>query len=154
MIGTDAEPRHRLESRHLGCIFRVECLKCVIANDDIAVAALILGKLSIIRSDRVATRRNSADDHPTSGKKTPGDFVALADALRASRLDLSELISLALQLAQIIAAVHRAGVIHKDINPANILLCGVERKPMLIDYDLATTFAEERPGFIPANEIA
>jgi serine/threonine protein kinase len=50
--------------------------------------------------------------------------------------------------------VHRCGVVHKDINPANILLTGPEREPLLIDFDHATTFAEERPGFVHHREIA
>jgi diguanylate cyclase (GGDEF)-like protein len=56
-------------------------------------------------------------------------------------------------LARILAAIHRLGVLHKDINPSNILLRGEARRPVLIDYDLATTFAEERPSFTHHSEI-
>jgi diguanylate cyclase (GGDEF)-like protein len=56
-------------------------------------------------------------------------------------------------VAGILAAIHRLGVLHKDINPSNILLRGVARRPMLIDFDLATTFAEERPSFTHHSEI-
>jgi diguanylate cyclase (GGDEF)-like protein len=56
-------------------------------------------------------------------------------------------------LARILAAIHRLGVLHKDINPSNIVMRGAARRPMLIDFDLATTFAEERPGFIHHREI-
>lgn len=83
-----------------------------------------------------------------------GDYVSLADAAQAKRFDLPALLALMLQLADIIAAVHRAGVVHKDISPANILLQGSQQQPLLIDFDLATTFAEERPGFIQPQEIA
>jgi serine/threonine protein kinase len=37
--------------------------------------------------------------------------------------------------------------VHKDINSGNILLSGLPRRPSLIDFGLATTFAEELPGF-------
>ena len=52
-------------------------------------------------------------------------------------------------LAVVVARVHQAGVIHKDINPANLVLAGDRDHPVveLIDFDLASTFAEERPGF-------
>ena len=55
-------------------------------------------------------------------------------------------------MARILAEIHRRGVLHKDINPSNILLrkCG---RPILIDYDLATTFAEERPAFTHHSDI-
>lgn len=97
-----------------------------------------------------------------SGVAHPTHFMALQDSqgislaqvLRQAPLALPELLSLALQLTQIIAAMHHAGVMHKDINPANILLCGVQRKPELIDFHLASTFAEEQPGFTHHHQIA
>ncbi len=60
----------------------------------------------------------------------------------------------ALRLARVLAAVHRAGVIHKDINPGNILISHDGERPLLIDFDLATAFAEERPAFVHHLEIA
>ncbi len=64
------------------------------------------------------------------------------------------LVPLALRLARVLARVHRAGVIHKDICPANILLSAQGDRPLLIDFDLATAFAEERPAFVHHLEIA
>jgi PAS domain S-box-containing protein len=61
---------------------------------------------------------------------------------------------IARQLAETVAAVHGAGVVHRDINPANVLLAGDDRTPILIDFDHATTFAEERPPFVHHREIA
>jgi predicted Ser/Thr protein kinase len=55
-------------------------------------------------------------------------------------------------LTQVIAAVHRRGVIHKDVNPANVLVSG--NGAVLVDFDLATTFAEERPEFTHHSEVA
>jgi diguanylate cyclase (GGDEF)-like protein len=80
--------------------------------------------------------------------------VPLAVALGAERLGLQTLLALARQLTQIVAAMHRQGVVHKDINPSNILLAGAQRQPMLIDFDLASTFAEEMPAFTHHAEIA
>ena len=69
-----------------------------------------------------------------------------------SESDAIDVVGFALALAGVVAGVHRAGVVHKDINPANILVC--DGRPVLIDFDLATTFAEERPGFTHQSEIA
>ncbi len=80
--------------------------------------------------------------------------VPLTRLMRTERLDLHVVLALALRLAQIVAGVHSRGVVHKDINPANILLSGPQRQPMLIDFDLASTFAEELPGFTHHTEIA
>ena len=79
--------------------------------------------------------------------------VDLENMLTAGPLDPAEAIDLALELAAVLASVHRRGVVHKDITPANVLLAGVPRGPRLIDFDLATTFAEERPAFTHQNQI-
>lgn len=80
--------------------------------------------------------------------------VSLAEALRLRRMSIPELLEFALGLTQIVGALHRQGVVHRDINPGNILLAGPEHRPMLIDFDLATTFVEGRPGFVHHREIA
>lgn len=61
---------------------------------------------------------------------------------------------IARQLAEIVAAMHGAGVVHRDINPDNVLLVGDGQTPLLIDFDHATTFAEELPPFVHHHEIA
>jgi diguanylate cyclase (GGDEF)-like protein len=81
-------------------------------------------------------------------------FTPLAEVVRYERMDMHVLLRGALHLTETIAAMHRAGVIHKDINPTNILFSDADARFVLIDFDLATTFLEERPGFVPANEIA
>src|SRR5579859_6590817 len=87
--------------------------------------------------------------------------VSLAETLGASGgdhrgvqsgPDAIDVVTFALALAGVVQGVHRAGVVHKDINPANILVC--DGRPILIDWDLATTFAEERPGFTHPSLIA
>ncbi len=79
--------------------------------------------------------------------------VTLAQTIHSEGLDVSTAIKIASQLSNIVSAVHRCGIVHKDINPANILLAGMEQGPFLIDFDHATTFAEERPGFVHHQEI-
>ncbi|OGB27123.1 MAG: hypothetical protein A3I66_14260 [Burkholderiales bacterium RIFCSPLOWO2_02_FULL_57_36] len=81
------------------------------------------------------------------------DCVSLAQAADALRADVPALLRFALDLTEIISAVHRRGVVHKDINPTNIMLAGPECAVVLIDFHLATTFAEARPGFIHHSEI-
>jgi diguanylate cyclase (GGDEF)-like protein len=68
-------------------------------------------------------------------------------------VDPPEVVRLALELARVVAAVHQRGVVHRDVNPANIVLAGPERSPHLVDFALATTFADVRPGFTHQNEI-
>jgi signal transduction histidine kinase len=50
------------------------------------------------------------------------------------RLAVPLLLKIAADLSGTLAAVHRAGVVHRDITPANVVLAG---RPLLIDFDLA-----------------
>jgi PAS domain S-box-containing protein len=68
-------------------------------------------------------------------------------------MPVPQLLNVGARLARTLAGVHRRGVVHKDVNPANVVLA-VDGTPYLIDFDLATTFAEERPGFTHQNNVA
>ncbi|WP_433274618.1 protein kinase domain-containing protein [Pseudonocardia xinjiangensis] len=87
----------------------------------------------------------------------PGSIV-LADlggtslAGRATPLDVNELIRLGSGLARAVAAIHRRGVMHRDITPSNIMISD-DGAPCLLDFALATSFAEIRPEFTHHTEI-
>ncbi|MEU7874541.1 AAA family ATPase [Dactylosporangium sp. NPDC049140] len=70
----------------------------------------------------------------------------------AKPLAVDELIGLALGLAQAVARMHRRGVMHRDITPANVVVAR-DGAPCLVDFALATSFAEIRPEFTHPTEI-
>jgi signal transduction histidine kinase len=76
---------------------------------------------------------------------------SLAQILRAQRLTLADTLLLGEQLAQVLSAVHGAGVTHCDVCPANIALGGIEplAAPLLIDFDLA-----QAPALRPSRNSA
>jgi hypothetical protein len=76
-------------------------------------------------------------------------------SLASSRMPLTaaDLIGLAIGLAKAVAGMHRRGVIHRDITPANIVL-SPDRSPCLVDFALAMSLAETRPEFTHHTEIA
>jgi len=88
----------------------------------------------------------------------PGSIV-LADAGGMSLAEVAtplaagELAELGLGLARAVAGMHRAGVLHRDISPANIMISS-DGAPCLVDFALATSLAEIRPGFTHHAEIA
>ena len=63
----------------------------------------------------------------------------------ARPLAAGELTGLAAGLARAVAGMHRAGVMHRDITPANIVISR-DGAPCLVDFALATSLAEIRPG--------
>src|SRR4051794_39457119 len=64
----------------------------------------------------------------------------------ATPLTGDELVELAIGLARAVAGMHRRGVMHRDITPANIVVSG-DRGPCVVDFALASLLAEVRPEF-------
>ena len=73
-------------------------------------------------------------------------------AMLAKPLDMDELITLAVRLAEAVAGMHRRGVMHRDISPANIVL-SPDGCLCLVGFGLATSFAEIRPEFTHHTQI-
>lgn len=59
-------------------------------------------------------------------------------------LEFGMALRLAIGLMDSLASIHQRGVIHKDINPANILVSKDLTGVMLIDFDIATSMSREQ----------
>ncbi|HEX3304971.1 MAG TPA: AAA family ATPase, partial [Streptosporangiaceae bacterium] len=70
----------------------------------------------------------------------------------ATPLTGDELIGLAVGIARAVAGMHRRGVMHRDITPANIVVSG-DRGPCVVDFALASLLAEVRPEFSHHTQI-
>ena len=65
----------------------------------------------------------------------------------------SDLLGIAIPLAEGLAHVHQAGVIHRDIKPANILVRSTDQHPVLIDFGAAKqAVAEHSRSLAPYTE--
>lgn len=70
---------------------------------------------------------------------------SLAVRLRRDALTLPEALAIARQLADALAAAHRAGVVHADIKPANVIL-DPQFRPLLVDFGLARLSGRDSQG--------
>jgi len=78
---------------------------------------------------------------------------ALQALLQTHRFTLGEFLELAIALTDILGRIHAANVIHKDINPANILLNPQSRQVKLIDFGNSTVLSRENPSIRSPNVL-
>ncbi|HEY9608797.1 AAA family ATPase [Allocoleopsis sp.] len=74
--------------------------------------------------------------------------------VRANRcISLAEFISLAIKVTESLAAIHTSNVIHKDINPSNIVLNPQTGQLKIIDFGIATVLTRENPTLKNPNVL-
>jgi predicted ATPase/signal transduction histidine kinase/tRNA A-37 threonylcarbamoyl transferase component Bud32 len=73
--------------------------------------------------------------------------VALKASGLLGKVTIEEFLEIALQLAEALEGLHTRRVIHKDINPANLLIHPETRRLHVIDFGIATVLPDEEQGF-------
>ncbi|MBS4098308.1 MAG: response regulator [Sulfuricella sp.] len=74
-----------------------------------------------------------------------GGGDSLYQILRKRSLPLFEQLRIAVRITEILGAVHSAGVIHRDVNPSNIIFNPESDAIELIDYGISTLLSVENP---------
>src|ERR1700757_5031018 len=69
---------------------------------------------------------------------------SLADRLKRRPLQQAELLRIAIQIADALEKAHRAGVVHRDLKPGNVMLTKLGAK--LLDFGLAKPVAANAAG--------
>ncbi|MFY1826629.1 AAA family ATPase [Myxococcus fulvus] len=65
----------------------------------------------------------------------------LAERIQAGPLSIGEFLEVALQVAEAVARLHEARIVHRDINPSNIVWDAEQRRATLVDLGMATTLS-------------
>src|SRR6266480_4884638 len=75
----------------------------------------------------------------------------LRQRLVRGRMEVSEAVDVAIQVASALAAAHEAGIVHRDINPGNIML-RPDRYVKVLDFGIAKLAEQEAPATMPKEE--
>ena len=68
---------------------------------------------------------------------------SLGDILKSMKLNMDEFLSLAIQITETIGNIHKHNIIHKDINPSNIIWNIEKDIVKIIDFNIATELPRE-----------
>src|SRR5436189_5078643 len=75
----------------------------------------------------------------------------LRERLTRGRMQLSEAVDIAIQVASALAASHEAGIVHRDIKPENIML-RPDGYVKVLDFGIAKLAEQEVPVTVPTDE--
>ncbi|MCP4688925.1 MAG: AAA family ATPase, partial [Desulfobacterales bacterium] len=73
--------------------------------------------------------------------------LTLQGYCESTRIEPGLFLELAVQLVELIGKVHQENIIHKDINPANLIFDPEKNRVMLIDFGIASLLSRENPTF-------
>ncbi|MBE9003656.1 AAA family ATPase [Fortiea sp. LEGE XX443] len=77
----------------------------------------------------------------------------LRSLLHQQSVALQNFLHIAIQVAEALGAIHQQQIIHKDINPANILLNPLTQQAKIIDFGIATLLSKENPTLRNLNVL-
>src|SRR5213082_3403639 len=75
----------------------------------------------------------------------------LRQRLLRGRIEVGEAVDVAIQVASALAAAHEAGIVHRDINPGNIML-RPDGYVKVLDFGIAQLAEQEGPATMPKDE--
>jgi predicted ATPase/serine phosphatase RsbU (regulator of sigma subunit) len=72
------------------------------------------------------------------------DGISLSEVIYKNNFNINEFLKTAIKINDIIYSIHKAGIIHKDIKPANIIINPNNNEIRLIDFHIATQMIKEK----------
>ena len=71
----------------------------------------------------------------------------------AGKMSMAEFLELAINLVEVLGHIHHHNIIHKDINPANIVLNRTTGELKIIDFGISTVLSRETPNFLSMDVL-
>ncbi len=72
---------------------------------------------------------------------------------RAERIDMEQFLRLAIDISQGLGQIHRQNVIHKDLNPNNIIFNQATERVQIIDFGISTELSSEKQNVNITNKL-
>ncbi len=73
---------------------------------------------------------------------------SLSKILKNKSLNFEEFLTISIKITDILATLHQNRIIHKDINPANIIWNQTSEEIKLIDFGISSKLHKEQPEII------
>ena len=70
---------------------------------------------------------------------------SLREVIQRDELSLDDQLDIAIEITRALQSIHDEGVIHRDLNPSNIIVCHHPTSVHLIDFGLASLIPREHP---------
>lgn len=78
---------------------------------------------------------------------------SLAILFETRPIALGQFLTIAIQITEVLGQLHQTGVIHKDINPSNIIMNRETGQIQIIDFGNSTLLTRETAQFQPPDRI-
>ncbi|NEP55490.1 MAG: AAA family ATPase [Symploca sp. SIO2G7] len=73
--------------------------------------------------------------------------------LSQNKLSLEDFLTIAIKTTESLAAIHSANIIHKDINPSNIIYNSQTKQLKIIDFGISTHLSQEFITVLPPHKL-
>lgn len=78
---------------------------------------------------------------------------SLKSLLSENQLSLKDFLAIAIKITESLASVHQANIIHKDINPSNIVYNPQTGDLKIIDFGISSRLSKEFTTVLPPNQL-
>ena len=78
---------------------------------------------------------------------------SLKSLLSETQVSLEDFLKIAIKITEGLMAIHQANIIHKDINPSNIVYNAQTKQLKIIDFGISSRLSQEFTTVLPPNQL-
>ncbi|MCB1191460.1 MAG: serine/threonine-protein kinase PknK, partial [Leptospiraceae bacterium] len=81
------------------------------------------------------------------------EAISLEEFLKSKKIDILTFLKIAIQVVKGLVAIHNKNIVHKDINPSNIVIHAESLQTKIIDFGIATTLSKTEQSLVSPEVI-